>query len=270
MSHQAVTWAMKQRKLKPGAKVVLFHLCDHYNPHHGCFPSLDTLADECKLSRRGVQNQIGLLVKAGLIVVEKMPRRSGQLPRNRYRLAFEDGFSAPEKNLLKAESAQGKNEQAPLANSCSSLGQNLPPNLVREPVTDPVTTTAREAQSGVDVPLEGQDHQSRREQVLRLMGCSTRGVTPGARYTGTTNDLTELPKWDALGLTRAEQDAKISEMLAKKRVKDPGFMPTTWSWFTAGMRELAKAKCSPTVQERNPQSMTREQRAARLRKIVGD
>lgn len=131
MSHAATNWAIRQRGIKPAAKVVLWHLCDRYHPDQGCFPSLDTLADDCEMSRRSVQDQIHALEAAGLVRVEKMPRDNGRLPRNRYRLAFEDDPSGLGQDLPKAKSALGKSEPPPLANSRKSLGQNLPPNSVR-------------------------------------------------------------------------------------------------------------------------------------------
>lgn len=130
MSHAATNWAIKQRGLKPAAKVVLFHLCDRYHPDHGCFPSLDTLAEDCEMSRRSVQDQIAALEAAGLVAVEKMPRENGKLPRNRYRLAFEDGVCLGQ-NLPMAKSALGKSASPPLANSRNHLGQNLPTNPVK-------------------------------------------------------------------------------------------------------------------------------------------
>lgn len=108
MSHQATNWAIKQRGLKPSAKVVLWHLCDRYHPDHGCFPSLDTLADDCELSRRAVQDQIDILVKAGLVTVEKMERKKGQMPRNSYRFSFENEGENLGQNLPMAKSALGK------------------------------------------------------------------------------------------------------------------------------------------------------------------
>lgn len=130
MSHEATNWAIKQRGLKPAAKVVLWHLCDRYHVDHGCFPSLDTLAVDCEMSRRSVQDQLDTLETAGLIQVEKMPRQHGRMPRNRYRFAFEDGVSLGQ-ILPLAESALGKETPSPLANSDNHLGQNLPTNPVR-------------------------------------------------------------------------------------------------------------------------------------------
>lgn len=266
MSHEATNWAIKQRGLKPSAKVVLWHLCDRYHPDHGCFPSLDTLADDCELSRRAVQDQIDILIKAGLISVEKMPRKKGQMPRNSYRFSFENDSESLGQNLPMAKSALGKKTPPPLANSDTSLGQNLPTNLVREPLREPVT--AREAPQAV-VVVEAAP--SRREEILTLMGCDTTGIRPdGKGWTGSINDQQECPKWDALGLTRSEQDAKIREMLEVKRRTEPGFMPSTWRWFTAGLQGLAEAKKSrPRSAENRSPAETPDQRRARRRKMIG-
>ena len=266
MSHQATNWAIKQRGLKPSAKVVLWHLCDRYHPDHGCFPSLDTLADDCELSRRAVQDQIDILVKAGLVTVEKMERKKGQMPRNSYRFSFENEGENLGQNLPMAKSALGKKTPPPLANSDIRLGQNLPTNSVREPLSEPVT--AREAQKPVVVVAAA---LSRREEILTIMGCDTSGIRPDGRgFTGNTNDQQEIPKWDALGLSKTEQDAKIREMLASKRASQPGFIPSTWAYFTAGMADLARAKKSRPITSISPANTeTRDQRAARRRKMIG-
>ena len=45
MSHAATNWAIQQRGLKPTTKIVLWHLCDRFNPDFGCFPSQEQLAE---------------------------------------------------------------------------------------------------------------------------------------------------------------------------------------------------------------------------------
>lgn len=133
MSHSATNWAIQQRGLKPATKIVLWHLCDRHNPDFGCFPSLDRLANDCEMSRRSVQNHINILVGLGLVSVGKMPRKAGQMPLNCYILAFENGHG---QNVPKAGVAFGKLASKPLANPGIRLGQNLPTNLVREPLRE--------------------------------------------------------------------------------------------------------------------------------------
>ena len=48
MSHKATLWAIEQRGLKPTTKIVLWHLCDRFNPDFGCFPSQARLAEDCE------------------------------------------------------------------------------------------------------------------------------------------------------------------------------------------------------------------------------
>lgn len=144
MSHAATNWAIKQRGLKPSAKIVLWHLCDRYHPDYGCFPSLETLAEDCEMSKRSVYDQVRILEEAGLVRVEsggKGPK--GAFRSNRYILGFEDGFTA-EQNLPPAEFAAGSSTHEPSANSAGDGRQNLPPNLVRNnSVKEPSACGAR-------------------------------------------------------------------------------------------------------------------------------
>ena len=57
MSHYMTALAMQQKGLKPATKIVLYWIADHHNSETGaCFPSLSTLADECEMSKRAVQD----------------------------------------------------------------------------------------------------------------------------------------------------------------------------------------------------------------------
>lgn len=94
MSHEATTWAIKQRGLKPTAKIVLWHLCDRYNPDYGCFPSQARLAHDCEISRSTLNGHLGHLEALGLLrrVPRVDPATKRQLP-TRYILGFEPGFT---------------------------------------------------------------------------------------------------------------------------------------------------------------------------------
>jgi hypothetical protein len=61
MSHEATNWAIQQRGLKPTTKIVLWHLCDRFNPDFGCFPSQDRLAHDCEISRSTLNDHLGQL-----------------------------------------------------------------------------------------------------------------------------------------------------------------------------------------------------------------
>jgi hypothetical protein len=94
MSHDATNWAIKQRGLKPTTKIVLWHLCDRFNPDYGCFPSQARLAHDCEISRSTLNDHIGQLEARGLL--RRVPRidpvTKRQLP-TRYILGFERGFT---------------------------------------------------------------------------------------------------------------------------------------------------------------------------------
>ena len=92
MSHEATNWAIKQRGLKPTTKIVLWHLCDRFNPDYGCFPSQDRLAHDCEISRSTLNDHLGQLETVGLLrrVPRLDPVTKRQLP-TRYILGFEPG-----------------------------------------------------------------------------------------------------------------------------------------------------------------------------------
>jgi hypothetical protein len=94
MSHEATNWAIKQRGLKPTTKIVLWHLCDRFNPDYGCFPSQDRLAEDCEISRSTLNAHIAQLEAAGLLrrVPRLNPVTKRQMP-TRYILGFEPGFT---------------------------------------------------------------------------------------------------------------------------------------------------------------------------------
>ena len=176
MSHEATNWAIKQRGLKPTTKIVLWHLCDRFNPDYGCFPSQDRLAHDCEISRSTLNDHIGQLEAAGLLrrIPRIDPATKRQLP-TRYILCFEPGFTpadvVPCPKIGHGESALRENpsvadgcgpdaipEYDPCPNSgpgtdakpvsgfcpepCPENGEsrvrNPDTNLVREPLSKPV------------------------------------------------------------------------------------------------------------------------------------
>ncbi len=68
MSHAATNWAIKQRGLKPAAKIVLWHLADCHNGHTGqCNPRQELLAEMCEMGRSTLNRHLDELEKRGLI-----------------------------------------------------------------------------------------------------------------------------------------------------------------------------------------------------------
>jgi hypothetical protein len=176
MSHAATNWAIQQRGLKPTTKIVLWHLCDRFNPDFGCFPSQEQLAHDCEISRSTLNEHLTLLESAGLIrrVQRLNPGNKRQMP-TRYILAFEPGFTQDRPTPC-PETGHGRNAQndlpfapsenaAEIAASCVDIHTPCPKsthgaasdfdpepcpekapsrvrnpdsNLVREPVSKPV------------------------------------------------------------------------------------------------------------------------------------
>ena len=210
MSHAATNWAIQQRGLKPTTKIVLWHLCDRFNPDFGCFPSQEQLAEDCEISRSTLNEHLALLETAGLIrrVQRLNPGNKRRMP-TRYILAFEPGFAQDRPNPC-PETGHGGNAQndlsfAPSENAaeigasrvdklaqCPETGrgavsdfhpepcpENAPSrvrnpdsNLVREPVSKPVKEEeGAGARDGVDEALFG--------SLLAALGFDTDGPLPG-------------------------------------------------------------------------------------------
>lgn len=275
MSHRGTRWALRQRGLKPATKIVLFYLCDYHTDEKGCFPSQELLASVCEMSRSTLNLHLAKLEELGLIrrygSVDERTRR--QRP-TRYILGFEYDFSGRKSDpgrALKSDNSVSENETRAVSGKQAEPCPIFDESRVRKPDTNSVkelfkeTTTAREASKNVVA-----ETLTRREEVLILIGCDTSGLRPdGKGWTGNTNDQQELPKWDALGLTRDEQNAKIREMLASKRAKQPGFIPSCWSYFTRGMESLADAKARPVARGTTAHPQTHEQRKKRRRRMIG-
>lgn len=152
MSHEATNWAIRQRGLKPAAKVVLWHLADRFHPDNGCFPSQETLARDCELSRSALNEHLAALESAGLIRREQ--RRDERTNRQRstcYRFAFEGDFAVPEavEDAQKpcpetGHGAVSGNGAEPCPENAESRVRNPDTNPVREPVREPLGAQARE------------------------------------------------------------------------------------------------------------------------------
>ncbi len=176
MSHYATNWAIQRRGLKPTTKIVLWHLCDRFNPDYGCFPSQDRLAHDCEISRSTLNEHLAQLEVGGLLrrVPRLDPVTKRQMP-TRYILRFEEGFTphdpkpcpenghgdlalgygaetAPEYDSTNADLAEPCPEiahgiapepvsgfcPAPCPENAQSRVRNPDTNLVREPLSKPV------------------------------------------------------------------------------------------------------------------------------------
>lgn len=120
MSHEATNWAVKQKGLRPIAKIVLWHLADCHNPTMGCFPTQSYLSEQAEISRSSVNRVLEELELAGAIRREQQvdPETKRQRP-TRYRLAFEEGFE-PLDVASRVSGSDTENEPEPCVISESS------------------------------------------------------------------------------------------------------------------------------------------------------
>ena len=133
MSHEATNWAIKQRGLKPTTKIVLWHLCDRFNPDYGCFPSQDRLAEDCEISRSTLNEHLGQLEAAGLLrrVPRLNPITKRQMP-TRYILGFEPGFTphvpdpCPETGHGNPDQVESNGETAPFEDDVAAEPEPCP------------------------------------------------------------------------------------------------------------------------------------------------
>ncbi|WP_287202684.1 helix-turn-helix domain-containing protein [Mesorhizobium sp.] len=158
MSHAATKWAFDQpelhRDMKPSEWAVLMVLADCHNPVNGCFPSQDYICNKTNLAERAVRDQLTHLRARGLIAWDAA-RENGKRGSNRYRLGFEPDFQPA--NSAGSSEGEATGEIAPEqpADSDSLNRQNLPPNLVREPVKEPVERAGEGEEDPKKIDKEG-------------------------------------------------------------------------------------------------------------------
>ena len=247
MSHEATNWAIKQRGLKPTTKIVLWHLCDRFNPDYGCFPSQDRLAHDCEISRSTLNDHIGQLEAVGLL--RRVPRidpvTKRQLP-TRYILCFEPGFTPADvvpcpkighgdktvrENPAVADgcgpdvlakpdpcpnSGHGINTKAvsgfcpdPCPENDESRVRNPDTNLVREPLSKPVKEEE-------DAQARGADFDRFFAELLNALGLKANATLP-AWWQGWPA-RTHVRRWiDDLGLSQK----RIIEVALETRADHP-------------------------------------------------
>lgn len=247
MSHAATNWAIQQRGLKPTTKILLWHLCDRFNPDFGCFPSQEQLADDCEISRSTLNEHLALLETAGLIrrVQRLNPGNKRQMP-TRYILAFEPGFAqdrptpcpktghgsaaqdglpfATPKNAAEIEALLADNlipcpktgrgavsdfDPEPCPKKAPSRVRNPDSNLVREPVSKPVKEEeGASARHGLDEGLF--------RSLLTALGFDPDGPLPGWWQGWPPRE--HVRRWQTdLGLSEAE----ILEVAEASRQEHP-------------------------------------------------
>ncbi|MBO9453249.1 helix-turn-helix domain-containing protein [Tropicibacter sp. R16_0] len=148
MSHHATSWAIRQRGLKPATKLVLWQLCDRYHPDHGCFPSQETLADDCEMSRASVNRHLDELERLGLIRrIQRSEKKTNRQKSTLYILGFQPEIRVENAGEAEGEETQklcrkmrhgavSQKSQKPCLKKRESRVSNCDTNLVKEPVIE--------------------------------------------------------------------------------------------------------------------------------------
>lgn len=120
MSHKATNWAIAQRGLKPAVKIVLWYLCDRHNRDYGCFPSQETLVEDCELPRATLNRHLAALEEMRLIRrVQRSDKKTQKQKSTMYLFAFdfEDPYAfdptAPEPGSDVPDQAENSDENQP-------------------------------------------------------------------------------------------------------------------------------------------------------------
>ncbi|MFC0200154.1 helix-turn-helix domain-containing protein [Paracoccus rhizosphaerae] len=241
---------------------VLIALASHADRFWSCYPSIARICQLSRFKERAVQNAIKRLQARGALVVRTGGGRGGASYYTIIPSALNPAGDAP----FKEGKPRSKNT---LRDNKSPQQMHETPHLLRQ-------NPAADAPEYINEPVKNKSSsadddamRTRREKILTIIGCDPSGVTKELRFTGTTADMAEVRHWNEMGLSEAEQDSIIRDMLARARIKDPEFIPSSWRYFTTGMAALVRAKATPHDKTTLSPNTTREQRAARRRVILG-
>lgn len=122
MSFQAMAWAVKQKVGNATGKAILLMLANYADEGGRCFPSQETLANECECSKRSILDWLQKFEDMGLLRRERRHGAGG------YRRA--DVLTL---NLGAAFSPENNSRENPSKPKCSTF--------TAEPITEPINTS---------------------------------------------------------------------------------------------------------------------------------
>lgn len=242
MSHEATSWAIKQRGLKPYAKIVLWHLADRHNPDFGCFPSQDRLAADAEVSRSALNNQLSELENLGLIRRQRrVDPDTHKQQSTRYILAFEDDFEAAPSPANGHGNMAGKpvdnSPDSPKAVSKSRVQQMDTNPVSKEPVN---TTTASAHTRAVD----NSDPQA------ACLDAGGPGLCPASRNEIITT-ASVIDGWLAEGFDLQEDILPVIRQRTSRMRASP---IRTWAYFTDPIRSAHMARLSRAAPSQNAEN----------------
>lgn len=138
------TLVAKVMSLKVGSlprKMVLLKLADQANDDGLCWPSYQTIAESCELSRRSVIRHIQQLETDGYLTITKTYDKSNKKNfSNRYNLTLNRGDRL---SLV--------TDEAPSGDSVSLPSDSVSPEPINEPINEPITKDIGEEKKKVAV-----------------------------------------------------------------------------------------------------------------------
>lgn len=157
MSHNATNWAIQQRGLRPATKLVLWHLCDRHHPDNGCYPSQDTLADDCEMSRSALNEHLKILEDR--LLIRRQQRVDGDTKRQKstsyiFAFEFEKAQDAEKPCPENGHGAVSGKTQKPCPENADFRVRNPDTNLVREPVREPAARRKSDLENLTDRLLD--------------------------------------------------------------------------------------------------------------------
>jgi len=142
MSFKLVAQVMEIKVGSPLRKIILIKLADQANDEGTCWPSYETIAKACEISKRSVITHIQVLEDQGFLRIEKRYNKdAGKNFSNRYHLTLDKGSANPA--LVKTTPSSGENPA--LGDAADSLGgETAAPEPINEPINEPVIKPIKE------------------------------------------------------------------------------------------------------------------------------
>ena len=139
MSFRIAVQAFDAKVGNPLRKLVLLKLADQANDDGLCWPSYDTVAKACEISRRSVIRHIQQLEEDGFLRIERVYDKEAKKNKsNRYHLTITNG----EIKSLVTESHHPSDTESPLDSDTESLGSDTEsPKPIIESISKPIIET---------------------------------------------------------------------------------------------------------------------------------
>ena len=119
-----MAWAIKQKAGNATGKAVLLMLANYADEDGVCFPSQNTLANECECSTRAISNWLKRFEEAGLIARETRYGQLGYRTSDVIRLSIK---SLPERGSRENYSPENRSE--PTGTTCRAITYHLTNHL---------------------------------------------------------------------------------------------------------------------------------------------